>query len=70
MAEVNACNTTYPTVEVRRAQLQAIIKKVANGFVLEIGCSTFVAKTWTEAVTGLEEYWSDPEAARTKYTEM
>lgn len=44
-----------------------IIKKVANGFVLEIGCSTFVAKSWSEAATGLGEYFTDPVAAEKKY---
>lgn len=39
------------------------IDKVANGFILQIGCQTFVAKTWTEASGGLAEYYEDPVAA-------
>ena len=45
-----------------------VIKKVANGFILEIGRKWFVAKTWGEAAFGLGEYWEDPLAAEKKYT--
>ena len=45
------------------------ITKVANGFCLQIGCKTFIAKTWLEASTGLAEYWQDPGQAEKKYTE-
>ena len=44
------------------------ITKVANGFCLQIGCKTFIAKTWLEASTGLAEYWQDPGQAEKKYT--
>ena len=43
------------------------IKKVANGFIVNIGCQTFVTKTWLEASTGLAEYWTDPVAAEKKF---
>lgn len=43
------------------------IEKVANGFVLRVGCKTFVAKTWKEASVGLLDYWNDPVAAEKKY---
>jgi hypothetical protein len=49
-------------------QNEVTIRKVANGFTLQFGCQTFVAKTWKEASEGLAEYWKDPEAARKKYT--
>ena len=45
------------------------ITKVANGFIINIGCKTFIAKTWLEASTGLAEYWIDPMQAEKKYTE-
>jgi hypothetical protein len=45
----------------------ALIKRVANGFILEIGCKTFVAKNWLEASKGLGEYWKNPKAAEKKY---
>ncbi len=47
---------------------EVTIRKVANGFTLQFGCQTFVAKTWEEASEGLAEYWKDPEAARKRYT--
>lgn len=43
------------------------IKKVANGFIVAIGCQVFVSKTWVEASKGLDEYWRDPVAAQKKY---
>jgi hypothetical protein len=47
---------------------EVIVRRVANGFVLVIGCQTFVAKTWGEAAEGLADYWKDPDAVRKKYT--
>lgn len=46
------------------------ICKVANGFILHIGCQTFVAKDWYEAYTGLGEYFSDPIKAEKKYCQQ
>lgn len=47
----------------------AEIKKVANGFVIKVGCKTFVAKNWQETSDGLSEYWKNPREAEKKYTE-
>jgi hypothetical protein len=71
-----ACEAPRPRNEEVRATLAPLasggyrdvsIKKVANGFVLIIGCQTFVAKTWDEASDGLRDYWKDPVAAEKKY---
>lgn len=43
------------------------IRKVANGFIVVIGCKTFVFSTWKEISTGLALYWRNPNAAREKY---
>jgi len=43
------------------------IDKAINGFIVRIGCSTFVAKTWAEASKGLAEYWDDPIKAERKF---
>jgi hypothetical protein len=43
------------------------IDKVVNGFIIKIGCCTFVAKTKEEIFKGLAEYWDDPSKAREKY---
>lgn len=45
----------------------AHIRKVANGFVIEVGCKMFVAKSWSEASNGLGNYWKNPVAAEKKY---
>ena len=45
-----------------------IIQKVANGFIIRVGCKTFIAKTWVEASTGLAEYWENPQKAEKKYS--
>lgn len=46
---------------------EARVRKVANGFILKIGCKEFVAINWEEASTGLAQYWKDPIAAQMKY---
>ncbi|MEK9207774.1 MAG: hypothetical protein AAB922_04780 [Patescibacteria group bacterium] len=43
------------------------ICKTENGFILYIGCKTFVAKEWPEVFLCLGEYWVDPVAAQNKY---
>ena len=43
------------------------IVKVVNGFVIRVGCKTFVAKTWKEASASLGEYFDDPVKARIKF---
>lgn len=45
----------------------ARIEKVANGFIVVVGCRTFVAASWEEASKGLALYWKDPIAAEKKY---
>lgn len=46
---------------------EVIIRKAENGFIVQVGCKTFVAKTWAEASGGLANYFKDPTAARKKY---
>jgi len=44
-----------------------IINKVANGFIVHVGCKIFVANTWAQVSDGLIDYWDDPETAEKKY---
>ena len=44
-----------------------VIKKVTNGFIVVIGCQTFVSKEWKEIADGLAEYWQDPRKAEKKF---
>lgn len=46
------------------------IRKVANGFIVKVGCQEFVADSWITVYEGLAQYWTDPEAARLKYTRL
>ena len=46
---------------------QVKIDKVANGFIVEIGCKKFVAENWKSLASKLGEYWKDPVAAEEKY---
>jgi len=64
-AATNECCADQPMPASQFRQVK--INRVANGFVLEIGCKTLVAKTWDEAADGLREYWKDPVAAEKKY---
>jgi hypothetical protein len=43
------------------------IDKVANGFIVEIGCKKFVSEKWEDLAKKLAEYWKDPVAAQKKY---
>jgi len=45
------------------------IKKVNGGFILTVGCQTFVEKTEKEMFKKLTEYWKDPEKTEKKYVE-
>ena len=43
------------------------ISKVANGFIVHIGCQTLVGKDWDEVSNGLDLYWTHPEKAEQLY---
>ena len=43
------------------------ISKVANGFIVHIGCKTLVGKDWGEVSNGLDLYWVHPEEAEKLY---
>lgn len=43
------------------------IKKVDNGWIIKIGCATFVSRSWEEVNKELGLYWNDPNAAKRKY---
>ena len=43
------------------------ITKVENGFIVSVGCKTFVASTWAQVSDGLIDYWDDPAVAEKKY---
>ena len=63
---VRGCGTA-PTVGGISTYHEVIIRKVENGFIVNIGCKTFVSESWLEIFAGLEEYWNDPIAAERKY---
>jgi hypothetical protein len=41
-----------------------------GGFIIEVGCKTFVAKTEKELFKALSEYWADPEKAEKKHVKV
>lgn len=43
------------------------IVRVSNGFIIYVGCKTFVSKDWVEVCAGLDDYWKDPKAAEEKW---
>jgi hypothetical protein len=58
----------YPMYTTATAQYRPIkIDKVANGFIVEIGCKKFVGTSWDVVAKQLGEYWKDPVAAEKKY---
>ena len=58
------CRVEGPSVPPR---YDAKIKKVENGFIVEVGCATFVSQDWKEISEGLRLYWEDPAKAQGKY---
>ena len=60
--------TTAPEMAVTPPQHREVrINRVANGFIVQVGCKTFVAKTWKEASIGIDKYWKDPIKAEKEY---
>jgi hypothetical protein len=47
---------------------EANIQPVENGFIVRVGCKTFVSKDWAEVATALGEYWEDPAKAEKKFS--
>lgn len=44
------------------------IRKVENGFIVVVGCKTFVSKEWSEVWTELGLYFAAPDKAIDKWT--
>ena len=61
------CDMTAPTGPTYIYQ-EVSIRKVTNGFIIHVGCKTFVSTRWGEIALGLGEYWTDPNAAERKYS--
>lgn len=57
---------TMPLEETKKWRT-VTIDKVENGFIVKIGCKTFVDNCWGSITQRLSEYWSDPVAAEKKY---
>lgn len=55
-----------PTVETKKWRT-VTIDAAENGFVVIIGCKTFVETSWEKVSEKLLEYWIDPVAAEKKY---
>jgi len=43
------------------------IEKVSNGFIVKVGCKTFVETTWDKVSKALDLYWKDPAKAEKRY---
>lgn len=43
------------------------IKKADNGFIVRVGCKTFVETDWDKVQKALSEYWKDPLGAKRKW---
>lgn len=46
---------------------EVVINKVQNGWIVKVGCVTFVETSWKKICKALEEYWDDPVKAEKKY---
>lgn len=43
------------------------IRKAENGFIVEVGCKTFIRLSWNDVCRDLAEYWDNPNEAQKKY---
>lgn len=43
------------------------IQKVQNGFIVHVGCKTFVSQSWDEVSEGLSDYYAHPAKAIRKW---
>lgn len=43
------------------------ITHAENGFIVNIGCKTFISKDWLELSSKLQDYWKDPRKAEKSF---
>jgi hypothetical protein len=43
------------------------ISRVENGFIIRVGCKTFISHSWEEVSAGLGMYFTDPVRAQKVY---
>lgn len=56
-----------PTAIERSYPKDVSVTKVDNGFIVRVGCKTFVGKDWDAVSNGLDVYFHDPAAAEKLY---
>uniref|UniRef100_A0A6H1ZPM9 Uncharacterized protein n=1 Tax=viral metagenome TaxID=1070528 RepID=A0A6H1ZPM9_9ZZZZ len=56
-----------PLQPTERLHQLVTIEKVTNGFIIRVGCKTFVGTNWTGVATGLAIYWDEPAKAERMY---
>jgi hypothetical protein len=56
-----------PEIQSSPTWYEVHIEKVANGWIVRIGCKTFVSTSWQEITEKLWEYWEDPLTAQKRY---
>ena len=73
LRQLRRTHELYPLTAINRDTVpctvyqEVTIRKVTNGFIIHVGCKTFVSTRWGEVALGLGEYWTDPVAAERKY---
>lgn len=67
LKEVNMANVYYDAPEIVKKYQEVKITKVQNGWIIKIGCATFVETSWKKICSALKEYWDDPVKAEKKY---
>jgi hypothetical protein len=66
-AEEERCEVDPVGYETPRGYHKVILSKVVNGWIIKIGCCSFVSNSWEEISQGLKEYYDDPRKAEKKY---
>lgn len=49
------------------AAYETRIQRVGNGWIVKVGCQTFVSTDWNEISMGLKEFYDDPKKAYEKW---
>lgn len=60
-------STDFPTTTEQTPRRDVRIEKVNNGWIVKIGCTTFVFQAWSEVSEGLELFYKNPQKAQEKY---
>lgn len=61
------CGTETNAIQPEQKCRVVTIHKVENGFLIQVGCKTFVSKDWDEVSRELKKYYDNPADTEAEY---